>query len=112
MRTWEAALHLCSFLCSKEGQGIVRGRRVLELGAGTGIVSILCAKYLEAHVLATDGSIDVIRALEKNGALNETTIECRTLRWGDELDAKEYPQADVLLGADIVGQARNTVMGY
>ena len=45
-RTWEAALHLGSFLASEAGEAIVRNKRVIELGAGTGFLSLVCARYL------------------------------------------------------------------
>ncbi|KAG8007922.1 EEF1A lysine methyltransferase 3 [Nibea albiflora] len=48
---WEAALHLC---CYFEEQAVeVRGKRVIELGAGTGVVGILAAR-LGAVVTLTD----------------------------------------------------------
>ncbi|KAL1854853.1 hypothetical protein VTK73DRAFT_8681 [Phialemonium thermophilum] len=69
LRTWEAALHLGQYLCSRPG--LVRGLRVLELGAGTGYLSILCAKLLGAqHVVASDGSDEVVDHLADNLFLN------------------------------------------
>ncbi|TQV95374.1 Methyltransferase-16 [Cordyceps javanica] len=69
LRTWEAALHLGQYLC--ERPAIVRGRRVLELGAGTGYLSILCARHLRsAHVVASDGSDDVLANLPDSLLLN------------------------------------------
>ncbi|KAJ5698202.1 hypothetical protein N7462_000207 [Penicillium macrosclerotiorum] len=54
-RTWEAALHLGSFLASPTGEALVRGQRVIELGAGTGFLSLLCARHLGVQgVVATD----------------------------------------------------------
>lgn len=54
-RTWEAALHLGSFLASQEGEALVRGKRVIELGAGTGFLSLVCARYLGVQsVVVTD----------------------------------------------------------
>jgi len=47
-RTWEAALHLGSYLLTTEGADLIRDKSVLELGAGTGFLPILCAKHLEA----------------------------------------------------------------
>ncbi|XP_039467933.1 EEF1A lysine methyltransferase 3 isoform X2 [Oreochromis aureus] len=39
---WEAALHLCRYL---EDQSVeLRGKRVIELGAGTGVVGIVAAR--------------------------------------------------------------------
>jgi predicted nicotinamide N-methyase len=109
-RTWEAALHFGSFLCTAEGSSYIQGKRVMELGAGTGLLSILCAKWLEAKsVLATDGSTEVVEGIEENIFLNEldtsSNIKARQFRWGQVLgdDEEGETQAfDVVLGADIV----------
>jgi hypothetical protein len=104
LRTWEATLHLSRFLCNPEGSQFVQGKRVLELGAGTGLVSLLCAKYLAAEkVIATDGSQEVVAALEENIFLNGLDtipkIQSRMFRWGMAPDDMEV---DIVIGADIV----------
>lgn len=82
-RTWEAALHLAAFLVSEEINDTevsnsmtavgeyVWGKHILELGAGTGLVSILCVKYLGARLaVATDGDEGIVDALKTNILLN------------------------------------------
>ena len=112
-RTWEAALHLGSYLLSPQASSLIQGKNVIELGAGTAFVSILCAKHLEAnYVTATDGDEGVIEALKENLFLNDldddSRVNASVLRWGhglkgtwveDECEAWPY---DVVLGADIV----------
>ncbi len=110
-RTWEAALHLGSFLLSHPE--IIRGQNVFELGAGTGFVSILAAKHLGAkHATSTDGDEGVVEALKENLFLNELEddkkVNASVLRWGRGLrgtwveeEFEEWP-CDVVLGADIV----------
>jgi len=111
LRTWEAALHLGNYLCANS-ESLVRGKSILELGAGTGYVSILCAKLLEAsYVMATDGSDDVVASLSTNFYLNDlqdsTLIEGKELNWGQALVGGEDPQwnggrgIDLVLGADL-----------
>jgi hypothetical protein len=111
LRTWEAALHLGNYLCT-HSVDLVRGKSVLELGAGTGYISILCSKHLGAsHVLSTDGSDDVVASLSTNFYLNglqdETTIEGKELKWGQALLGGEHQQwnagrqIDLVLGADL-----------
>lgn len=112
-RTWEAALHLGSYLLTAEGQAVIRGKSVIELGAGTGFLSILCAKHLEAkHVTSTDGDEMVIETLKENlffnGLDDGPTVVASVLRWGRSLkgswveeDCEEWPY-DVMIGADIV----------
>ncbi|KAK4935177.1 hypothetical protein LTR66_015489, partial [Elasticomyces elasticus] len=64
-RTWEASLYLATFLHSQAE--IVKGKRVLELGAGTGLVSILAAGPLGAeHMLSTDGLQHVVDSIDVN----------------------------------------------
>lgn len=123
-RTWEGCMHLATFLLACDGtlqqkKGHIRGKRVLELGAGTGFLSILCAKHLGVeHVLSTDGDEHVVEALQENVKLNaaqsdETSsdlpVTARVLRWGEKLDNQSWVynecsqrSFDVVLGADIV----------
>jgi len=116
-RTWEAALYLGCYLSSKEGSALVNGMRVLELGAGTGFVSTLCAMHLGAkYVLATDGSVEVVEDLSSNIFLNDPQGSLRMssmlLEWGwssTSSDAISDPDEsensfDLILGADVVGR--------
>ena len=111
MRTWEAALHLGNYLSTQQ-EDLIDGKSVLELGTGTGYISILCAKHLgAAYVLATDGSEDVVSGLSTNlllnGLQNTSKIQTKELRWGHVLASGEQLEwnggrkVDVVLGADI-----------
>jgi predicted nicotinamide N-methyase len=117
LRVWDASLHLAYFL-STEGASLIRDKTVLELGAGTGLLSILCAGPLQAHqVIATDGDADVVENIESNAALNpalhnrpatEKNLEAKVLDWADTLALSQVLQhegnkasLDVVLGADI-----------
>jgi len=110
LRTWEAALHFSTYL--PQNPSLISGKSVLELGAGTGLLSILCAKYLRAsHVLCTDGSESVVEALPTNLYLNglegSSVIRTGELIWGHALVGTEDAQwnsgrkIDVVLGADL-----------
>ncbi|KAI9855589.1 MAG: hypothetical protein M1813_009728 [Trichoglossum hirsutum] len=114
LRTWEAALHLGAYLSlSPEGRDLVRGRSVLELGAGTGFLSILCAKHLGSRrVLATDGDPAVVEALETNFFLNGLhsgykQVGASVLKWGWMLMGRvvegqdEGHEWDIVIGADV-----------
>ena len=117
LRTWEAALHLAWYLTIQRPD-LVKGRNVLELGAGTGFLSLLCAGQLAAsHVLATDGLVQVCEALQTNVDLNvenDTLVGrkppvIRQLDWTDrpELEQllceakKTSTRYDLAIGADI-----------
>ncbi|KAH7408555.1 putative methyltransferase-domain-containing protein [Phaeosphaeria sp. MPI-PUGE-AT-0046c] len=116
LRTWEAALLLGSYFASPDGQTSIQGKRVFELGAGTGVLSILCAKYLGiAAIVATDGDEAVVDAIKTNFFLNALDIDdsshcvVRTaaLKWGWPIDATTFHEdygmeaPDVLVGADV-----------
>jgi predicted nicotinamide N-methyase len=94
----------------------VQNKRIVELGSGTGYLAVLCAKYLGAsHVLATDGSDDVVRKLprnfDSNGLQASEKVAARQLRWGSLLPAtgsdttgeREWrgERVDMVVGADI-----------
>ena len=108
LRTWEAALHLGSYLLSsEEAASLVSGKAVLELGAGTGFLSVLCAQNLDAkHVIATDGDLGVIEALRENIQFNEVAdkVSAGTFRWADALKG-------TLVGGEMKGQPLDTVLG-
>lgn len=111
LRTWEASLHLGQYLCTRPD--LVRERNILELGAGTGYLSILCAKYLAAkHVVVSDGSDDVINNLPESLYLNglegaNNMVTPMDLKWGHALVGTEEKEwnggrgIDLVVGADI-----------
>ena len=92
---------------------VVADRSVLELGAGTGFLSVLCAKYLGArHVTATDGDERVVQGLDanlkRNGMESGDEVTARTLLWGKDIREtwveKQHVSRpfDLVLGADLV----------
>lgn len=94
----------------------MRHQSVLELGAGTGYLGILCAKYLEAqHVIVSDGSDEVINNLPESFYLNSLQgtdkVTPMDLKWGHALVGTEEAawnggrQVDTVLGADITYDA-------
>lgn len=89
---------------------------MIELGAGTGFLSILCAKHLNArYVLTTDGSREVVAELKANLELNKLEegdlIKSAVLEWGHTLiggpaDCRGAGSPfDLVIGADVVGES-------
>ena len=115
MRTWDAALHLGMYLLSQD-INIIKNKQVLELGAGTGFLSLLCASFLGASkVVSSDGSPDVVRLIETNIEMNrhclssENTVYAELLEWGKEATLKFHDRyftpsrpCDLVIATDVV----------
>lgn len=119
LRTWEAALHLATYLHANPD--LVHGKKVVELGAGTGFLSLLCAGPLLAkYVMATDGAPHVVDRMKGNFARNRghlldqdgkdhsSTLLAKVLDWGDTENSHDVLEIygdtlkyDLILGADI-----------
>jgi predicted nicotinamide N-methyase len=95
LRTWEASLLLSEWVLTQD----LTGKRILELGAGTGLVGILAAKR-GAKVTATDGSEMVVSRLRKNYEMNLVNSTSEVLWWGEENELLEETW-DYIIGADI-----------
>ena len=93
---WPASIALAHELVSRSAD--LRGRRVLELGAGTGLPGIVAATY-GASVVQTDRLHEALAigrlCAERNGV---RSIEYRLADWTEWTDATRY---DLILGADI-----------
>jgi len=82
----------------------VRGRRVLELGAGLGLPS-LAAALRGADVLATDWAEDAVALLRANAERNHVRLRAERARW-DEPE-RFGTGWDVVLAADVLYEQRN-----
>ncbi|XP_006851599.1 PREDICTED: putative methyltransferase-like protein 21E pseudogene-like [Chrysochloris asiatica] len=105
---WPSALVLCYFLETNIKQYNIVDKNVIEIGAGTGLVSIV-ASLLGARVTATDLP-ELLGNLQYNVSRN-TKMRCKhlpqvkELSWGVALD-KNFPRSsnnfDYILAADVV----------
>jgi predicted nicotinamide N-methyase len=80
-----------------DNAGGVAGRRVLDLGAGSGLGAIAAARAGAAAVLAADIDILARAAIRLNGAANGVMIATT----GEDLLARGLPPCDVLLVGDL-----------
>lgn len=103
-RTWEAALYLSHYLTTQCSQLIGDRCRVLELGAGTGLVSAaLCLKYVDklAHVYVTDGDSQLTPQLSSNfrlNAIDTSNVTFRRLWWNEDPVPRNI---DYVVAADV-----------
>ncbi|WP_064710555.1 class I SAM-dependent methyltransferase [Rhizobium bangladeshense] len=77
---------------------MVAGRRVLDLGAGSGLVAIAAAKAGAATVMAVDVDANAIAAISLNATINDVTISAVA---ADILDAPPPEAADLLVVGDL-----------
>ena len=103
LRLWAGAERLAELLCREPT--LVRGQRVLELGAGCGLVSAVAAELGAASVTATDRP-SVLPRLRANAALlaSGKSYAVAPLEWGAAAPPPSGPAAtrfDVVLGADV-----------
>ena len=91
-------------LAAHVGRRDLRGRRVLELGAGLGLPS-LAAALRGADVLATDWAEDAVALLQANAARNGVALRVEVARWDDP--ARFGSGWDLVLAADVLYEARN-----
>jgi predicted nicotinamide N-methyase len=76
---------------------VVRGRRVLDLGAGSGLVAIAAALAGAHHVVAVEPDRHAVAALELNAALNAVDLAIRHA----EVTALALPDVDLVLAGDL-----------
>jgi len=110
-KVWEAGACLAEYLI--QDSDCVRGRRVIELGAGVGLTGLIAAAIGAESVHMTDYTDATLENLSYNVSINNKWLEDRGidtnvvsighLEWGEyaEHDCCSHP-ADVLIAADVV----------
>ena len=105
---WKGSEALCDFLGTNAAT--VRGKLVVELGAGLGLCGITAHKLGAQKVILTDGDTDTLGNMRKNVASNNTqnddSMVCKQLLWGRKV--AEFREAfapdhgfDVVMGGDV-----------
>jgi predicted nicotinamide N-methyase len=93
---WPAALALAEVLPD------VAGLRVVELGCGLGLVSLVAAAR-GADVTATDWAADAIELLRRNATRNGLALRAETRDWREPWDER----FDLAVAADVLYEERN-----
>ncbi|KAM9820705.1 protein N-lysine methyltransferase METTL21A [Neosynchiropus ocellatus] len=100
---WDAAVVLCVYL--EMGLVELRGKKAIELGAGTGLVGIVAA-LLGARVTITDRkqALDLLALNVKANVPThlERSAVVSELSWGEGLDSFPAGGFELVLGADII----------
>ena len=97
---WPSAIALAHEIAARSDD--VRGRTVLELGAGTGLPGIVAAS-LGAGVVQTEKQSAALHVCRMNAEWNGTTnIDHRVADWTDWNDPARY---DLIFGSDVLYNA-------
>ena len=101
---WGAARALCALFAADPARVDLAGKRVLELGAGTGAVGLWIAlAYPTARVTLTDLA-EALPLLRTNRGLNDLAdrVRVRELAFGDSISEP----FDVIIGSDLLYSVR------
>jgi predicted nicotinamide N-methyase len=111
---WPVSVLLGHYLASTSGSHRIRGRSVVELGAGTGLPGLVAAKTGAAKVAVTDGNPVVLDLLSQNVSTlrrqhesSSCELAAQQCVWGDRthchrLLRKMDDVVDVVVAADVV----------
>ena len=111
---WQAGSVLSRHLVANPS--LVEGRKVIELGCGTGLCGMVAARLGASTVLLTDGVDPVLeraaRNVERNGLVegsrggSRSGVRTRKLLWGElPLDVELRGAFDVVLASDVLYQS-------
>ncbi len=103
-KVWDGSFILAHFLGR---QPVVPGRRILEIGAGMGVVGLYAA--LSGHeVVITDINEDALLFARANAALNKCkNVEIRVLDWASPDPLDKY---EMILGSEVVYERKTYPM--
>ena len=84
---WPGTTYICKFILANEGRSTVAGKRVLELGAGNALPSLLAAhEYVgAAEVVITDGDpteVAMVKRSIERFVPRKEAVSTERLRWG------------------------------
>ncbi|HEY1274922.1 MAG TPA: 50S ribosomal protein L11 methyltransferase [Thermoleophilaceae bacterium] len=99
---WRSAVALAEDLAPRR----LGGMRVLELGCGLGLPSIVAAR-VGARVTATDWSSPALRATAANAERNGVALETLRCAWEEPDEIVARAPWDLVLAADVLYDRRN-----
>jgi predicted nicotinamide N-methyase len=99
---WPSGVALARHVARRE----LTGLRVVELGCGLGLPA-LTAAMRGAEVLATDWAEEAIELLRRNADRNGVFLRVARVRWSEPEPLLRAAPWDLVLGADLLYEARN-----
>ncbi|RYH30180.1 hypothetical protein EON65_06005 [archaeon] len=101
--TWPSAEVLSAFLLSSREVIQLAGKRVIELGAGTGLPSIVCGLCGAALVRITDrkDERELYNVVQESITLNHLHNVCRVEEMDWDSPHDKIGHVDIILGSDV-----------
>eukprot|EP01112_Ceratiomyxa_fruticulosa_P005493 TRINITY_DN1612_c0_g2_i1.p1 TRINITY_DN1612_c0_g2~~TRINITY_DN1612_c0_g2_i1.p1 ORF type:complete len:237 (-),score=61.03 TRINITY_DN1612_c0_g2_i1:199-840(-) len=97
---WSSSFPLCEYIT--ENIGVFKGKRIVELGAATGLVSIYLKKRFDLDVTTSDiTNSEIEENIKHNCELNDVQVPHFPHLWGDEI-SPEKNKFDIVLASDIL----------
>jgi predicted nicotinamide N-methyase len=114
-RVWDSAILMSKWFEKMQHEtNFLSGKRVIELGSGTGLLGLICAKLGASLVVLTDLPV-LLQTMQQNIERNQLQQQCvaRALNWNDaqgvESLLKEFGTFDYVVASDVLvfaGDAR------
>jgi predicted nicotinamide N-methyase len=87
----------------------LRGRRVVELGCGLAMPSLVAARA-GAEVLATDESDEALALVQHNAAANGASVETARIDWAQPSELIRRAPFHLVLAADVLYERGNVAV--
>jgi len=100
---WPSAVELAKFFAGHVS--LLKGKKVVELGSGTGLCGIVAACLGAEVVVLTDSAESSLELIKENARLNgvEGKCKCESLTWGNVEELQRIGcDFDVVIGTDVV----------
>jgi predicted nicotinamide N-methyase len=92
---------------ARELDGVpLRGRRIVELGCGLGVPSIVAARA-GADVLAADSCTEALTLVARNAGENDVRLETAAVDWEEPAELVKRAPFDLVLAADVLYERGN-----
>jgi predicted nicotinamide N-methyase len=98
---WPSSIALARALAPRS----LGGRRVVELGCGLGLPSVVAA-LAGADVLATDWSPDALAFVTRNARANATSVRTARVAWSDPGPLLDGAPWELVLASDVLYERR------
>jgi predicted nicotinamide N-methyase len=105
-RVWSTSRILAEMLAGQSSRGHLRGLETIEIGCGSALVGLVCARY-GGNVLLTDSSEQALALVEQSAVLNKVEVRCARFDWHN-IDPSVL-SVDLLLGSDVLFVGSNVM---